>query len=139
MQCIIICVDKIHLHSQSVKYRTVGKRAMSYTTKEYTKFKEEIGKEVKKQYTGVCSSDPCCLEITFTYKVPNSYSKAKKLETYGSYKESSPDVDNLCKSLLDALTGILYEDDKQVVKLTTSKKYGDEFQEKPIIIEIKKR
>lgn len=112
---------------------------MSYTTKEYTKFKEEIKKEVEKQYNGVCSSENCSLEINFTYKVPNSYSKAKKLETYGSYKESSPDVDNLCKSLLDALTGVLYADDKQVVSLTTSKKYGDEFQEEPIIIDIKKR
>ena len=35
-----------------------------------------------------------------------------------------PDVDKLARALLDALTGIAYEDDGQVVSLTVRKLYG---------------
>jgi Holliday junction resolvase RusA-like endonuclease len=33
-------------------------------------------------------------------------------------------VDKLCRAVLDALTGILYHDDAQVVSLNASKRYG---------------
>ena len=32
-----------------------------------------------------------------------------------------PDIDNLVKSVLDALNGVAYEDDKQIVELTAAK------------------
>jgi Holliday junction resolvase RusA-like endonuclease len=35
-----------------------------------------------------------------------------------------PDVDKLARALLDALTGVAYEDDGQVVALTVRKTYG---------------
>lgn len=35
-----------------------------------------------------------------------------------------PDVDKLLRAVLDALTGIAYADDSQVVQVTTSKTYG---------------
>ena len=37
-----------------------------------------------------------------------------------------PDVDKLARALLDALTGVAYEDDGQVVALTVRKIYGPE-------------
>jgi Holliday junction resolvase RusA-like endonuclease len=35
-----------------------------------------------------------------------------------------PDVDKLIRAVLDALTGVIFEDDKQIVRLTASKDYG---------------
>ena len=35
-----------------------------------------------------------------------------------------PDIDKLCRACLDAMTGILWEDDGQVTDLTASKTYG---------------
>lgn len=35
-----------------------------------------------------------------------------------------PDLDKLLRAVLDALTGIAYQDDSQVVQVTTSKVYG---------------
>jgi len=35
-----------------------------------------------------------------------------------------PDIDKLARALLDALTGVAYEDDGQVVALTVRKMYG---------------
>jgi Holliday junction resolvase RusA-like endonuclease len=37
------------------------------------------------------------------------------------YDKKKPDVDNLAKFVLDALTGLLYRDDEQVVKLSAIK------------------
>lgn len=36
-----------------------------------------------------------------------------------------PDCDNIAKILLDAMTGIAYEDDKQIVKLSVEKYYDE--------------
>ena len=37
-----------------------------------------------------------------------------------------PDADNIGKVVLDALNGIAYEDDKQVIELRVSKQYSEE-------------
>lgn len=37
----------------------------------------------------------------------------------------NPDIDKLCRAVLDALTGTLYADDSQVVQLAAVKRYGD--------------
>ena len=36
-----------------------------------------------------------------------------------------PDLDKLCRAVLDALTGIAYKDDQQVVSLFATKSYGE--------------
>ena len=35
-----------------------------------------------------------------------------------------PDLDKLVRAVLDALTGVAYEDDSQVVRLSAAKQYG---------------
>ena len=45
------------------------------------------------------------------------------------FHQMTPDVDNLAKIILDAMNGIVYHDDKQIVCLTVKKRYcrvGDE-------------
>ena len=37
-----------------------------------------------------------------------------------------PDVDNLVKAVKDALKGLLYQDDAQIIHLEASKAYGPE-------------
>ena len=36
-----------------------------------------------------------------------------------------PDIDNYCKAILDALNGMMWVDDGQIVQLTASKAYGE--------------
>jgi crossover junction endodeoxyribonuclease RusA len=38
---------------------------------------------------------------------------------------SKPDLDKLTRAILDALTGVLYEDDAQVVTLNVAKRFAD--------------
>jgi Holliday junction resolvase RusA-like endonuclease len=40
-------------------------------------------------------------------------------------KASKPDIDKLARAVLDALTGVMFHDDSQVVELTVSKRYSD--------------
>ena len=40
--------------------------------------------------------------------------------------DKRPDCDNLAKSILDALNGLAYKDDKQITYLSIEKLYGEE-------------
>lgn len=60
------------------------------------------------------------LELAFHMKKPKSYPKTKVLPA-----TKKPDLDKMVRSVKDALTGIFYVDDSQVVELVASKRYGD--------------
>lgn len=42
-----------------------------------------------------------------------------------------PDIDKLARALLDAMTGIAFRDDAQVVSLEVAKRYCDDMQKQP--------
>ena len=72
------------------------------------------------------------------YKKPpkNTTKKNLKLIEQGLFLwVNKPDIDNICKSVLDALNGIAYADDGQVVKVETTKEYT--LQEERIEFEVK--
>ena len=58
------------------------------------------------------------IEANFIFTKPKS---TKKSEVY---KVTKPDTDKLVRSLLDALTGIVFADDSQVVQIVASKNFG---------------
>jgi Holliday junction resolvase RusA-like endonuclease len=45
-----------------------------------------------------------------------------------------PDVDKLCRALLDALTGVAYDDDGQVVALSVRKIYAEKVRARVVIL-----
>lgn len=57
------------------------------------------------------------IHLTFVLKKPKTVTRN---EPY-----IRPDIDKLSRAVLDGLTGVAYEDDEQVVKLTAIKEYGD--------------
>ena len=56
-----------------------------------------------------------------------SIANAKKWAKLGSYPNCTKhkDIDNICKVVMDALNGVMYEDDKQIVELVGTKTYGE--------------
>lgn len=62
--------------------------------------------------------EPVELHLEFMFAKPGS---APKKRVYPAIK---PDIDKLVRSTLDALTGVLFADDSQVVKLMADKVYG---------------
>ena len=67
------------------------------------------------------------VDIRAFYPVPKAFSKAK---TNGAVNgeirpTTKPDCDNIIKVVLDALNGVAYYDDKQVVCVSCNKYYGE--------------
>lgn len=71
---------------------------------------------------------PVELKIELSMGIPASWSKKKRLQaTTGEIRPTSkPDWENVCKALCDALNGIAWMDDSQVVEATVSKRYTEE-------------
>ena len=61
---------------------------------------------------------PVHVELTFQFGRPK-----KKV---GPYKPTRPDLDNLEKPLMDAMNGVIYQDDALVVSKTVQKVYATE-------------
>ncbi|BFT80914.1 RusA family crossover junction endodeoxyribonuclease [Enterobacter roggenkampii] len=59
--------------------------------------------------------------ITFVLPMPQSWSKKKRAAMDGQPHQQKPDLDNLTKSLLDAL----FEDDSHIWDARTSKVWGE--------------
>lgn len=70
-----------------------------------------------------------CVDLTFYLGIPNSWSKQKRIQaSQGVIRPTSKrlgDADNLCKSVTDAISGLVYVDDSQIVNLGISKYYSE--------------
>ncbi|MBF6555520.1 MAG: RusA family crossover junction endodeoxyribonuclease [Acidimicrobiales bacterium] len=56
---------------------------------------------------------------------PTTVGRGKKKRAVRIWPDRKPDVDKLVRAVLDALSGVVFMDDSQVVRLTASKDYGD--------------
>lgn len=58
--------------------------------------------------------------INAYFSIPKSYMKGKRLACKHNINRPAkkPDVDNILKAVLDALNGVAYKDDKQVIEVT---------------------
>lgn len=67
------------------------------------------------------------LGVLAFYGIPKSWTKAKKQQAReGALRPSvKPDADNIIKAVADALNGVAYTDDTQVVEVFARKYYSD--------------
>ena len=71
--------------------------------------------------------EPVRIAVTFRMPRPKGHYGAKGLlPSAPRHPTTIPDLDKLVRAVLDALTGIVYRDDAQVVALETYKRYADE-------------
>ena len=74
---------------------------------------------------------PMQVEATFVFKRPNSHHVAG--DPARELKANAPkysvkrigDLDKLCRAICDALTGVAYDDDSQVVSLIAHRRYAN--------------
>lgn len=71
-------------------------------------------------------SGPVSAVMTFSLPIPPSWShrKAQEASLGLTLPTVVPDLDNLVKAILDACNGVVFEDDKQVVRLCLTKRYA---------------
>ena len=72
-----------------------------------------------KPYEGLLS-----IEIYAFFQTPKSWSEKKKKEVEGKFRGKTPDVDNICKIVLDSLNKYIYTDDNLVVIQKVEKRYS---------------
>lgn len=70
---------------------------------------------------------PVAVEIRAYYGIPQSDGKRQReRKLSGAIMPcKKPDIDNVVKAVLDAINGIAYEDDAQVVMISASKAYSE--------------
>ena len=66
------------------------------------------------------------LTIEFKFKIPKSYSKHKREQALAGVILPRQDIDNLTKSVLDALNTVAYADDKTIKEIHAWKRYAEE-------------
>lgn len=72
-------------------------------------------------------SGPIELSVEFMLPIPPSWSKRKRSAAlHGELQHTSrPDLDNLLKLLKDALNGLFWIDDRQIVSVAAAKSYAE--------------
>ena len=111
--------------------RISGRRA--YTPQKTKDYERKVRQAFSDAYHGdipVYSQDtPVRAVIEVIQGVPQSWSKKKReAALLGTVAPTSRngDLDNIAKSILDALNECVYHDDAQVTTLIVSKRYGEE-------------
>jgi len=117
-----------------------GCKSINYDplTKEKQLFREELYRQVghpfnlsyspeeRKEVLYLPYKDFYHVSLMFVFPVPKSSTKAqKKAKLAGLVHTQVPDLDNLEKFVLDILSGVLFSDDKKVVKLESWKIWGE--------------
>lgn len=98
-----------------------GKRAVLVNANDKTKpWEASISAAAYEHWTmqgNAMLDEPVHMVLLFTMPQPTSRKKAKECDR-------KPDIDKLARSVLDALSGIVFVDDSRVTKLNCSKIYG---------------
>ena len=119
-----------------IKEKAIGKQRPRYSSKTHrmytptktSTFEEKVKWAFKSKYNieTELSTKPFKAKIA-VFEPAKSLSKKKKeelIKANAGYTKKS-DIDNISKIILDALNGIVYKDDAQVVELEAQKIYGE--------------
>lgn len=107
------------------RFSTVNGYMRSYTPKGTRAYEGAIKEAFRYNCSGF-DKKPVSVEIYAFFKIPKSYTKKRSLECLtGVYCDKKPDGDNVLKIVCDALNGVAYDDDKQVVSAKVIKKWTD--------------
>ena len=111
--------------------RISGRRA--YTPKRTKDYEGRVLTAFRSSYKGICPAFgkdvPVHISITVRQEIPKSWSKKKRSEAEAGNivpLSRNGDIDNIAKSIMDALNGFAYEDDCQVTTLVITKMYAAE-------------
>lgn len=90
-------------------------------------FKDLLRSLADDQYARPPMLGPLSVSLTFYRPVQKSISQSERERRLSNQSKPvvKPDTDNYIKSTLDALNGVLWHDDAQIVKIEAEKKYSD--------------
>lgn len=111
------------------RYKKIGGFVKPYTPEETASYENLIKLEYERQCGGMFfgKGEPVTMTVNAYYSIPKSTSKKKaNLMREGAVRPmKKPDADNVLKTIADAVNGIAYHDDLQVVEAHVNRFYGD--------------
>jgi len=128
------CISIIFLQSprpreshRSFQQRTGKIKTYDPQSKVLMALRKEVLDQLPVNFETFNKDSPVQVHIECNFNIPRSWPNAKKEKTVQEdwAHISAPDCDNLAKLYLDALKGIVFEDDSQVCYLSVTKKYTD--------------
>lgn len=109
------------------RFARSGNRIITYTPPDTVAYENLIAAKAKEAMRGQRPMEGgVYLTVAVDYPVPKSWSEKKKIQALigGIVPTVKPDVDNILKVVSDALNGVAWKDDAQVIWATVKKKYG---------------
>lgn len=105
-----------------------GDHIATYTPRKTKDYEDEVRfcyRQVYGDLMAFAVDEPVSATIIAAFGIPKSASKKRKVEMMAGrvLPTKKPDTDNIAKIVLDALNGLAYPDDKQVVELHVIKVY----------------
>ena len=124
---IIFTVHEPPFAKQRPRFSSQGGWFRSYTPAKTHRAEKLIRRAFDEQCKGVKIplNGPISVTIKFLMPIPGSLSKKKKEALKLSPHVKRPDIDNLMKTVCDALNNYVFSDDSQIYLLTATKAYTD--------------
>lgn len=109
------------------RHRTIRGTGRTYTPKKTVEYE----KKIQMWFLDSCPhpvplSGPVCLKLGVFMTIPASASKRRRVAMQAGdiLPTKKPDLDNIVKIVGDALNGLAFDDDKQIVTLLVAKAYS---------------
>lgn len=103
----------------------------AYTPEETRGYETHMRAEFRRQNPGaqpIPENAPVTVEVVAFFPIPKCISRKEREAIYAGSKlpTRKPDADNILKLVCDALNGLAWHDDKQVVSMRCEKRYGEQ-------------
>ena len=122
------------------RFSTKGKYPRAYTPAKTKSYEKSIEDEYLKDFPRLlfAPNTPLLIIVNAFMPIPKSTSKNNRISMLEGHIRpmKKPDADNILKAAMDALNGVAYEDDKQLVSTTCNKWYSEVPRTEIIIEEI---
>jgi Holliday junction resolvase RusA-like endonuclease len=104
-----------------------GRTVMFDQCKRLKPWRAAVAYEAGRAWVGPPAAVACTISAEFVFERPKSHwRKAGELTKTAPLHPGKPDIDKLCRALLDGLTGVVMVDDSQVIWLNAHKRFGSQ-------------
>lgn len=112
---------------RAFQHRHTGRIVVTDDSKRSRPWKQEIAGRASEEMRGrPLLRGPIAVELTFYLPRPKGHhGKHGVRRSAPAFPIVRPDIDKLSRAVLDALSGVVYADDAQIVEKTARKRYGE--------------
>lgn len=109
------------------KFTTVNGWPRAYTPKTTIDYENSVKASFLSNHRKVFTDEPIMIQIDAFLSIPKNWSKKKRAQAIENniFPTKKPDIDNIQKIILDALNGVAFDDDKQIIGVATTKRFSE--------------